>query len=82
VLDALFEAEDNEELKVVEAEELELDKLELGKDEDGVGLGDVEGGGGVVDGGGCEVVIGTGGSCKVDVGKGGGAGALPNDHVP
>jgi hypothetical protein len=85
VLEALLDAEDNEELKV---EELELDKLELGEDEDGVGLGleVVEGGGGVVvddgGGGGCEVVVGAGGSGKADVGRGGRTGALPKDHVP
>lgn len=84
MLEVVLDAEDNEELKVVEVEELELDKLELGEDEDGVGLGleVVEGGGGVVVGGGCEVVVGAGGSCKADVGKGSGAGALPKDHVP
>lgn len=87
VLEAVLDAEDNEELKVVEVEELELDKLELGEDGDGVGLGleVVEGGGGVVvgGGGGCQVVVGVGISCKEDVGiKGRGAGALPKDHEP
>lgn len=85
VLEAVLDVEDNEELKVVEAEveELELDKLELGEDGDGVGLGVevVEGGGGVVVGGGCQVVVGVG--IKEDVGiMGSGAGALPKDHEP
>lgn len=87
VLEAVLDVEDNEELKVVEVEELELDKLELGEDGEGVGLG-LEvvggggGGGGVVVGGGCQVVVGVGISCKEGVGKGGGAGALPKDHEP
>jgi hypothetical protein len=84
VLEAVLDAEDNEELEVIEVdvEELELDKLELGEDGDGVGLGlEVVEGGGVVVGGGCQVVVGVG--IKEDVGiMGSGAGALPKDHEP
>jgi hypothetical protein len=88
VPEALLDAEDDEELKVVEVEELKLNELELVEDGEGVGLGlgVVEGGGGgvqVVDGdGGCQVVVGAGGGCQVDVGDGAGAGELPKDHEP
>lgn len=96
VLEVLFDAEEDEELEVVEVlelkVELEVDELELVEDEDGVGLGlqVVEGGGGVQievgSGSGVQVVVGGGGGCQVLVGDGdgdgAGAGALPKDHVP